>query len=76
MNFLAKALLKSQLKKSGLPKEQQDLLLAGIQKNPKLFEEIAKEIKEEMKKGKGQAAASMEVMRKHQAELQEIFKQQ
>jgi nicotinate-nucleotide pyrophosphorylase len=75
MNFLTKMMMKAQLKKSGLPKQQQDMLLIGMEKNPKLFESIAKEIKVEMKKGKGQQVASMEVMRRHQGELQKLFQQ-
>lgn len=43
-----------------------------MEKNPELFEKIQKEIKAKQKDGKGEMAATMEVMRKYQAELQKL----
>lgn len=68
-----KKILASQLKKSGLPQEQQDKLLNAMLKNPELFQKIAQEIKELEKQGKNQMFASMEVMKKYQNELRELM---
>lgn len=72
-DFFVKKMLKSQLKKSGLPQEHQDRLVEGMLKNPELFNKIAKEIKELEKQGKSQMVASMEVMKKYQSELRDIM---
>lgn len=72
-NFFVKKLLANQLKKSGLPKEQQDMITEAVLKNPEFFEKIANEAKALEKQGKSQQAAMMEVMRKHQGELQKIM---
>ncbi len=68
--FLSKKLLESQLKK--LPKEQQELIMALMEKNPKLFEKIAKEIKELTKNGMDEQLASMNVMMKYKSEVQKV----
>ncbi len=47
-----KQAMKSQLK--GLPQEQQDKLLAAMEKDPEFFENIAKQIKQREKEGKGE----------------------
>lgn len=57
-----------------LPKDQQELIMRMIDKNPALFEQIAKEIKELTDKGKPEMYATFEVMQKHQKEMQEIMK--
>lgn len=72
-DFFVKKMLKSQLKKSGLPEAQQEKLIEGMIANPALFEKMAKEIKELEKQGKNQMAASMEVMKKYQNELRDIM---
>lgn len=72
-DFMMKTMLKSQLKKSGLPKDQQDKLMNAMLANPELFQNISKEIEHEMKQGKNQMAASMEVMKRHQDELRKIM---
>ena len=64
-------MLKSQLK--DVPEEQQEMLLRGFEKNPQLFENIAKETQAKMKEGKDQMTATMEVMQKHQDELKNIM---
>ena len=71
-SFLMKKMLKSQLK--GVPEAQQDMIISAVEKNPKLFEDIAKEVQELTKQGKDQMSATMEVMRKHQSELQGLMK--
>ena len=64
-------MLKSQMK--GVPADQQDKILNAFEANPKLFEDIAKEVQEKMKGGKSQMDATMEVMTKHQEELKKIM---
>jgi hypothetical protein len=61
------------MKKQGVSEAQQDMIFAVMEKNPQLFEKIAKEIELKKKEGKGEMAASMEVMRKYQGELQKMF---
>ncbi len=64
-------LLKQQMK--NLPPEQQEMILGMIEKNPEIFEKIAKEIKEKTDAGQNQMYASMQVMQKYQSELQKVF---
>ncbi|MDQ5901672.1 MAG: hypothetical protein QG580_387 [Patescibacteria group bacterium] len=72
-DFFVKKLLKNQMKKTGLPEEQQDKLIDAMLKNPQLFEKIANEIKALEKQGKSQMVASMEVMKKYQNELRDLM---
>jgi len=72
-DFFMRKMLKSQLKKSGLPPVQQERLIEGMIKNPELFNKIAKEIKALEKQGKSQMVASMEVMKRYQNELRDIM---
>lgn len=65
--FLMRKMLERQLK--SVPEAQRAQILAMVEKDPKLFERIAKEMKEEMKKGKDQTMAAMAVMPKYQKEL-------
>lgn len=67
-----KRLLMSKMK--DVPKEQQEMILGAIEKNPEFFQKIALEIQAKMKEGKDQMAATMEVMQAHQGELQELIK--
>ncbi len=69
--FLMKQAIKSQMK--GVPKEQQEMMMSAIEKDPQFFENIAKEIEQKVKEGKSKTAASMEVMRKHQDELRRLM---
>lgn len=66
-----KQMLKKQL--GAMPPEQQDKVFKAIEENPDMFKNIAEEIQAEMKSGKDQTAAAMEVMKRHQTELQKIF---
>lgn len=68
---MMKKVLQSQVKH--LPKDQQEKVLAAVDKDPELFENIAKEMKVEMKKGKNQMSAAMTVMPKYQVRLQELM---
>lgn len=66
-----KAMMRSQMK--GVPQDQQDKILKAVEANPELFENIAKEVQEEMKKGTAQMDATMKVMTKYQDELRKIM---
>ena len=70
-NFLMKRMIKSQMK--NVPADQQAKILSMVEKNPELFQKIAKEVQIEMKTGKNQMAATMEVMKKHQNELRGLM---
>ncbi len=69
-NFLMKKLLQSKMK--DIPAEQQEKIFAMIEKNPDLFKKIAEESQEEMKKGKSQMDAVMEVMKRYENELKAL----
>lgn len=70
-NFMMRKLLERQLK--DVPKEQQELIMTMVEKDPQLFEKIALEMQAEMKAGKDQMAAAMKVMPKYQAQLQALM---
>jgi len=54
----------------GMPLEQQQMIIELLQKNPDLFEKIAKEIQAELKvNGNNQTAAAMKVLPKYQTEI-------
>ncbi len=76
MSFIKDLLLKKMLKKqlAGVPEDQQQKIIQAVEKNPKLFSDIASEVQAKMKAGMDQQAATMEVMMSHQAELQELMK--
>ena len=52
-----------------VPADQQAKILAALDKNPKLFEEIAERANEKIKSGKDQMAAIMEAAKEREAEL-------
>ncbi len=56
-----------------LPKDQQEFILNIVEKNPSLFEKIAKETKELTDAGKPEMYASFEVMEKYKKELQAVM---
>lgn len=67
-NFAIKKLLEKQLKDA--PPEQREMITTLMENDPKLFEKIAKEMQEELKKnGNNQMAAAMKVMPKYQKEM-------
>lgn len=71
--FLLKQAVKHGAK--DLPKEQQAMLSAAVEKNPELFGKIAKEIEALKKSGKPEMYAALDVMKKYQKELAVLFKQ-
>ncbi len=66
-----KQMLKRQMK--GVPEAEQERIIGLVEQNPDFFQNIAKEIEALQKQGRDQMAATMEVMRKHQGELQKIM---
>ena len=71
--FLIKQAVKRGTK--NLPKDQADMLAKAVEKDPKLFEKIAKEIEELKKTGKPEMYAALDIMKKYQKELQALFVQ-
>lgn len=71
MNFLTKKLIERQMK--NLPPEQKEMIMTMIEKNPKLFETITKEIKAKTKAGTDQFTASTSVMMKYKSEIQKLM---
>lgn len=65
-----KKMLASKLK--DVPQAEQDKMLDMIEKNPDLFQKIALEVQEEMKKGGDQMSATMSVVKRYEEELKKI----
>jgi hypothetical protein len=71
-DFFTKMALKKQL--GHLPEAQQEMIMKAVQDNPEFFQNIATEIEKKQKhENKSQIEATMEVMRKHQGELQKLL---
>ncbi len=67
-----KKLLESQLK--NVPEDQKAMIMTMVEKDPALFEKIAKELQAEMKaNGNNQMAASMKILPKYQKEIMAIM---
>ncbi len=67
-NFAVKKLLESQLK--NVPADQRDMIMNMVEKDPSLFEKIAKELQAEMKlNGNNQMNAAMKVLPRYQKEI-------
>lgn len=69
--FLIKQAIKHGTK--NLPKDQAEMLSQAVDKDPALFEKIAKEIEALKKSGKPEMYAALDVMKKYQKELQALF---
>lgn len=72
-DFFLKQVLKRKLK--DVPEAQRDMLMGAMEKNPDFFKKIGDEIQKRVKRGESEMAATMVVMREHQAELQRIMQQ-
>ncbi len=71
-NFAVKKLLSSQLK--NVPEDQKELIMALVEKDPGLFEKIAKELQAEMKvNGNNQMSAAMKVLPRYQKEIMAVM---
>ena len=64
-------MLSNQMK--GVPQAEQEKIFQMIEKNPDIFQKIALEVQEEMKKGKDQMTATMEVSKKYESELKGLM---
>lgn len=72
-NKAMSALVRRQLKKSGLPDDQVEMFTQLVLENPDFFKKIEEETKVKKKQGMNEQAAMMQVMREHQAELQQMM---
>ena len=71
-NFAMKKLLEKQLK--DVPEDQRAMIMTMVEKDPALFEKIAKELQAEMKaNGNNQMAAAQKVLPKYQTEIMAIM---
>lgn len=68
-DFVTKKVIDWKMK--DVPEAQKQMIMQLYEANPELMEKIAKEVQQKVKsEGKSEMAASMEVMRKYQSELQ------
>ncbi len=72
-SYLTDKLIRSKMKH--LPKAQQDMFIKLIEENPELFKKIGDEVKALTKSGVSEMTATMQVMRKYQAEIQKLMAQ-
>lgn len=72
-SFITDKLIRSKMKH--LPKAQQDMFIKLIEENPELFKKIGDEVKALTKSGTSEMTATMQVMRKYQAEIQRLMAQ-
>ena len=71
-NFAMKKVLQSQLKNA--PEDQKQMIMEMLDKDPNLFEKIAKEMQEELKSnGNNQMAAASKVLPKYQKEIMAVM---
>lgn len=72
-DYITEKLIRAKMKH--LPKQQQDMFIKLIQENPELFKKIGDEVKALTKSGSSEMTATMQVMRKYQAEIQRLMAQ-
>lgn len=71
-NFAMKKVLQSQMK--DVPEDQQKMIMEMLEKDPELFEKIAKEMQAELKaNGNNQMAAATKVLPKYQKEIMAVM---
>ena len=71
-NFAIKKVLESQMK--NVPEDQKQMIMEMLEKDPVLFEKIAKEIQAELKtNGNNQTAAATKVLPKYQTQILAIM---
>lgn len=70
--YAMKKVLESQMK--NVPEDQKQMIMEMIEKDPALFEKIAKEMQEELKSnGNNQMAAAQKVLPKYQQEIMAVM---
>ena len=57
----------------GVPQSEQDKILGMLEKDPELFQKIALEVQEEMKKGHNQMNATANVVKRYEGELKKLL---
>ena len=72
-DFFLKQMLKRKLK--DVPEAQRDMLMGAMERHPEFFEKVGEEVKKLTKQGQSEIAATLIVMRKHQAELQKLMRE-
>lgn len=70
-DFFLRQALKHKMK--DVPEAQRDMLMGAMERNPEFFKKIGDEVKALTKSGQSEMAATMVVMRKHQAEFQKLL---
>jgi len=70
-NKAISAMVRSKMK--GLPKDQQDMIIALVSENPDFFKKIQAQIETKKKAGQNEQMAMMQVMRENQAEIQKLM---
>ena len=70
-DFFLKQALKHKMK--DVPEAQRNMIMSAMERNPDFFQKIGEEVKKRTKAGESELAATMAVMREHQAELQRIM---
>jgi hypothetical protein len=71
-DFFLKQALKHKLK--DVPAAQRDMLMGAMEAHPDFFKKVGEEVQRRVKSGQSEMAATMAVMREHQAELQKIIR--
>ncbi len=71
IDSLIKQILKSKLK--SLPEEAQDKIIGAIEKNPDLFNQMAKKAREKIQNGISEQDAVMAVFLENQSKLKDIL---
>ncbi len=71
-SFAMRKVLESQMKNA--PEDQKQMILTMLEKDPALFEKIAKEMQAELKaNGNNQMSAAMKILPKYQKEIMAIM---
>lgn len=71
-NFAMKKLIDSQMK--DVPEDQKQMIMEMLEKDPQLFEKVAKEMQAELKSnGNNQMNAAMKVLPKYQKEIMAVM---
>ena len=71
-DFFLRQAMKAKMK--DVPEKERDLILGLMEKYPEFFKKIGDEVQKRVKNGQSEMAATMVVMREHQAELQRLMK--
>lgn len=70
-NFLLRKTLEAKMK--DVPQAERERMLALMEEHPEFFQKIGEEVQKRVKTGQSEMAATMIVMREHQAELRKLM---